>query len=155
MFNNDDVQEAFIFELQMFLMFGLFWAMIISIPLIMTSSFDNPKNLPANLLMMAGLYLAYLVFRLSVALGRSFMETYKISNQADVTANQKRGAEEWMTFILLVGVWGGVMAWPLAINDFFIKASKIPVAVLIIVLPYVLYWVGKAFLQQPPPPPSE
>jgi hypothetical protein len=148
----EEIQESIIFELEMFLLFGLFWAAIIFFPLIMTSSFDDRRNLPVNVFMMSGLYLAYLIYRGSVALGRSFLETYRISNQAEASTKQKRGAEEWMTFILLVGVWGGVMAWPLAINDYFIKLNKIPVAILIIVLPYILYWLGRAYLQQTPPP---
>jgi len=150
--NAGDVKETIIFEAQMFLLLGLFWASAMYIPLLLTNSFDLKNNLPSNLLIMSGLYLAYLAFRILYVLGRSFVQTYQTSNQADPSSAQKRGADEWITFILLVVVWGLVMAWPLAINDYFVKPSKIPVAILIIVLPYILYWLGRSFYQQPPPP---
>ena len=147
----DNVKETIIFEAEMFLIFGLCWAGAMYAPLLLTGSF-NRKDLPSDVLIMSGLYLAYLVFRILFVLGRSFVRTYEISNQADPSSKQRRSAEEWITFLLLVGVWGAVMAWPLAINDYFVKASKIPVAILIIVLPYILYWLGRAAFQKAVPP---
>jgi hypothetical protein len=150
--NAKKIRETVLFESQMFLMFGLFWAMIMFLPMYLAKVFEKQEEHPFNLFMMCAPYLGYLVFRALAFLGRFFFKLYKISNQAKAPPTMKRGADEWMSFILLVGLWGAVMAWPLAINDFFVKPTKIPVAVLIIVGPYILYWLGRSFFQEPPPP---
>ena len=133
------------FELLMFLIIGLFWAAAMAFPLFLSSSFDNRQALPENLMIMGGPYLAYLALRTSFLLGRSFALAYTTSNDPLVSTVKKRGAEEWMTFVLFIFVWGGLIAWPLSINGYFTEAGKLPWAVFVVVLPYVLYWVGRRF----------
>lgn len=130
----------------MFLIFGCFWGAAMALPLFLTGSLMTKADLPKNILIMGALYVSYVCLRILYFLTRSIRWAYLVSNFFFTSDKEKRMAEEWLLFILFFCLWSVIMVYPLYLIGMWREPSRLPLALLILVAPYLGYLSYRALM---------